>query len=376
MVLVVCCAATVYAARVSPAKLDVVQAAGTVESYALTITNDGDAEEAVSIYTGDWSRLEDGTYDWSLPVDGARWVFDRQFDAGEEVEIRYAVRLTAALELPVQGLFRSGSPQFDGAVQGVDVLGDEAVGDGPAGPGAGDPVWIGRTLETIDPNGWATVALTIQAGAAFDGLAIVESFSERAEVLDLDASGARLETVNRSSTGWIAVSRAQLVLEPGESRTVEVTIATPDDYEGTYWSVVFAESCPDVEERGGMRVLNCYRSAIRVYVTAPETGVLEGAVTAVEVSETVPLTIGSTFENTGNVELVVTGDIEVIDRTGETVRDFAIAEFKVLPGSSRIVVTIDETGAAPLPADIYQAVVSFDYGGDGPVVGVRGFRVR
>ena len=82
------------------------------------------------------------------------------------------------------------------------------------------------------------------------------------------------------------------------------------------------------------------------------------------------------FENTGNVELVVTGDMQIIDRTGEVVRDLSIDEFKVLPGAKRIVTILDATDAIPLPADIYQAVVSFEYGGDNPVVGVRGFRIR
>ena len=92
--------------------------------------------------------------------------------------------------------------------------------------------------------------------------------------------------------------------------------------------------------------------------------------------ETDPLVLYALFENTGNVELVVTGGVQIIDRTGEVVRDLVVDEFKVLPGAKRIVTILDVSDADSLPAEIYQAVVVFDYGGDNPVVGVRGFRVR
>jgi len=53
----------------------------------------------------------------------------------------------------------------------------------------------------------------------------------------------------------------------------------------------------------------------------------------------------------------------------------AIPEFKVLPGGMRVLSVAESSEVAGLPSGIYQAVVRLEYGGDGPVVGVRGFRV-
>jgi hypothetical protein len=72
---------------------------------------------------------------------------------------------------------------------------------------------------------------------------------------------------------------------------------------------------------------------------------------------------------------VVSGRLEIIDRTGAVVRQMAIAEFKVLPGGTRLVSIAETPEVVGLPSGIYQAVVRLEYGGDGPVVGVRGFRV-
>jgi hypothetical protein len=210
----------------------------------------------------------------------------------------------------------------------------------------------------------------------FDSLTVHETYSERVEIHSVDSGGARFDTINRSNADWLALSHERLVLEPDESREITLTVDTPQGIDGTYWSAVFVESRPEIVEQEGTRVLSIYRTAIKVYVTALGTGELAGAVTSVEVPETSPFAVEATFENTGTVELVVTGEIEVIDRTGETVRELTIEEFKVLPGSARVVVAVDESESEPLPEGIYQAVVSLDYGGDGPVVGARGFRVR
>ena len=94
-----------------------------------------------------------------------------------------------------------------------------------------------------------------------------------------------------------------------------------------------------------------------------------------------PLTVAAEFANTGNVQLVVTGEVQVIAQTGDVVRSFPFAEhgrdyFRVLPGTERTVEIIDLSGESALSEGIYQAVVSFDFGGESVVVGARGFRIR
>jgi len=131
-----------------------------------------------------------------------------------------------------------------------------------------------------------------------------------------------------------------------------------------------------VEERDGTRVLSVYRTAVKVYLTIPGTESIAAEVTDVRVTRTAPLTVEATIENRGNVQLSITGVLQVIDRTGETVRGLEIPEFPVLPGAARVVTIVDDANASALGAGIYQAAVQFDFGGANPVVGVRGFRVR
>jgi hypothetical protein len=200
-------------------------------------------------------------------------------------------------------------------------------------------------------------------------------YARAAEIHSLDAAGARFDTVNRSNADGVELSHDRVSLEPDESKEVFVTVTAPEGIDGMTWSAIFVETEPRIVEQGGTRVLSIYRTAVKVLVTALGTAERNGEVTQVRATATDPLTIETTFVNTGNVRLAVSGNIDVIDRTGATVRRLAIDEFKVLPGATRVVSLTDDE-ATPLAPGIYQAVVSLDFGADNPVVGVRGFRVR
>ncbi len=374
--LLLCTSIAAQAVRVLPASLSLDQRLGTQETYLLTVLNDTDAPEELVLYVGDWQRLEDGEHDWGLPVNSARWILDRSFAAGETLDIVYAADLPTEGGVAMEGTFEVSSPQASGVVSGPDRVGPETVGDDAASPTASSSVWIGRRVESVDADGWATVRLTVQFQEACEGLVVYETASERVDFVSIDAADGRFDAINRSNAGWVSLSHDRLVLQPDESRDVTVTVTVPEDASGTYWSAVFVQSQPQASDQAGTRVVSIYRTAIKVYVTASGTEFSEGRVVDVQVAETDPFILYALFENTGNVELVVTGEAQVIDRTGQVIREYAIDEFKVLPGAQRIVTVADAASETTLSADIYQAVVSFEYGGDSPVVGVRGFRVR
>jgi hypothetical protein len=195
------------------------------------------------------------------------------------------------------------------------------------------------------------------------------------ELSSLDPAGGSFDTVERSCTSWIVVSEGSIQLLPGERREVALTITTPDAMNGSYWSSLFVEAQPEIIEQGGTRILSIPRTAIKIFVTAPGTEILAARIASVSVLSAAPLAVTSTFDNLGNIELVVSGRLEVIDRTGVVVRQMAIGEFKVLPGGTRLVSIAETPEVVGLPSGTYQAVVRLEYGGDGPVVGVRGFRV-
>ncbi len=361
--------------RVLPASHDLEQEPGTIETYTLTVRNDTETAEELTITVGDWQRFEDGEYDWGVPINSARWIFDRTFVVGETVELIYSIQLPSEDGLGIEGSFQALAPQASDVTAGAGFVHPDFIGDSLT-PLNAPAVWVGRTIESIAEDGLAVVRLSIQCNAEFEGLVIYETTAERADFASLDEAGSRFDTINRSNAAWISLSHDRLVLQPDESRDVILTVDMPEGVSGTYWSTIFVVSQPQTSDAGGMRVVSIYRTAIKVYVTAFGSDVLAGQVIDVQVGETSPLVMFALFENTGNVELVVTGEAQIIDRTGEVVRDLLVDEFKVLPGAKRIVTIIDSSGADSLSADIYQAIVSFDYGGDNPVVGVRGFRIR
>jgi hypothetical protein len=363
-----------HAFRVGPSSFHLEQSPGTEETYAFVVTDDTDHAEEVRLYLGDWLRAPNGEHDWDVPLRGARWTFSRAFSAGETVRIRYAVGLPAGRDLRVSGEYLTHEPRLTGAIAGPQVLAPSGPGDGGT-PQSGSAVSVTRTAEKVDASGLATVSLDVRAETAFFGITLYEVFSEQVEMTSLDAAGGTFNTVNRSCADWISLSEDHLRLSPGESREVSLRVAVPAGVSGTYWSAVFIESAPTAEEREGTRILSIYRTAVKVYVTAPGTEVRAGRVTAVQVAATDPLTLVVGFENTGNVQLAVAGGVDIIDQTGTTVRSLAIEEFLVLPGGRREVELVNPSSPR-LAVGVYQAVARLDYGGENPVGGVRTFRVK
>ncbi len=374
---VLCFASEVGAFRVLPAAHHLEQELGTTETYMLTVLNDTDEVEDLTLAVGDWQRFEDGEHDWGMRLNSARWVFERAFTAGEIVEVVYTVQLPASGEdLGLSGTVQSLSPQATDSIAGAEWVSKDTIGTVPEAS-ASAYVWVGRSVESITEAGHAQIRLRIQCNESFEGLVIYETAAQRVEFTSQESGGGRFDSINRSNAAWIELSHDRLTLQPDESRDVTLTVTMPQDVDGTYWSAVFIESRPQTEDSAGTRVVSIYRTAIKIYTTVFGSEVESGQVVDVQVGETNPLILFALFENTGNVELVVTGSAQIIDRTGTVVRELSVEEFKVLPLSKRIVSIVEPAGNGErLAADIYQAVVSFDYGGENPVVGVRGFRIR
>lgn len=367
------------AVRWSPAELDVVQAPGTEATYVLTLYNDGDQAAELRIYAWDWVRTLEGQNDLGVAPNSVRWTFDRSFTAGEVVVVRYVALLPLERSVSVSGAFQSWTPQIAGAIAGPsEVPGTSA--STPVVPGAPEAV-VTRSVESVNASGEATIALSIRPNSDFRGLTIVETYGERVELTCLECGGGAFDTVNRSCSDWVTLSRDQAILEPGQSAEIRATVRTPAAFSGTFWSIVQAESRPvSLGEVAGTQVIARPTVGMKLFVTAPGTEKAEGRVVDVEQTVADPLTLEAVFRNTGNVQLVVVCEVQIVDRSGTVVRILRFEEsgrdyFRILPGSSRVVRLVDASGV-PLPAGVYQATVVFDYGGEGPIVGVRAFRIR
>jgi hypothetical protein len=370
-----------FGVRWSPAELDISQSPGSEETYPLLLTNDSDERVTLTIYVGDWQRDENGVNDFGVPMNGARCEFDQAFASGDVVEILYSVQLPVEGSIDVEGMFRSWSPQTIDSVVGADRIASEAVGQ-PAPYVSSLWTTITRSVESIDASGIALVILTLRVGRDFEGLTIEETYSQGTQIISLDVAGGSFDTVNRSNADWISLSHTQVILDADESREIMMTVATPTDVSGSSWSIIYAESrVVATGEVAGTQIVSLASVGMKVFVTAPGTEIMAGEVTYVREQTTNPLAVSATFANTGNVQLVVNSQLQVIDQTGEIVRDVRFSEygrdyFRILPGSQRTIVIADDDGIPPLPVGIYQAIFSFDFGGDSNIVGVRAFRVR
>lgn len=362
---------TASALRVSPAAFSVKQAPATVKTYMLTVTNNTTKTEEVRLYLGDWLREPNGKHDWDIPPRGARWDLQGVIPAGKTFAFRYRTQLPADGDLKVSGHFLMRKPGFAGPVIGPSAITAGAIGVVPTPPADSIP-WVGRTILGINPIGMVTVQLTVHCPVQCAGITIYEEFSRSVHIEQIDSPEVAIHTVNRSCIDWINLSQDRLTLDPGKSQGIQVKITTPPHFSGTYWATIFVETRPQITIKEGTQIANIYRTAVKVYVTAPGTQRLTGEVTKVAVINNDKLKIQFSFVNTGNVQLASTGTVEIIDRTGQTVRSLPIETFYVLPGSY----AIETVDAAPLPPGIYQARVTIDYGGENLAGGVRAFRVK
>jgi len=369
------------AVRWSPGELDVAQAPGTEETYRLTLQNDSAEVAELRLYVADWIRDEDGVNDFGVARNGARWEIDRAISAGESVVVRYAVRLPKSGSIGVDGTFRTWAPQEIDSISGVSKVAADAVGD-DGGTVTRAFVSVARSVESVDESGLATVVLTVRTAIDFVGLTIEEIYDARVEMTSVDAAGGRFDTVNRSCADWVSLSRGSVRLDPDESTEITMAVSAPEGYEGMYWCILMAESADVVVgEIGGTRIITRPSVGLKVFVSAPGTLVPSANLTGIRVVGLNPVAVEATFVNTGNVQLVVTGEAQVVDAIGEVVRAFLFSEhgrdyFRILPGSERTVTLVDYSGAEALPVGVYQAIVSFDYGGDALIAGAKAFRVR
>ena len=364
-----------YGVGVSPTVLNVVQVAGAEKTYVITILNNTDDVENLKISLGDWVRLPEGGYDWTIPLRSARWTFADGLAAGETISIRYTVQLPSNAPLTVTGTFESGGPLITGQVAGPDEIAVSAVG-APAAIASGE-IRAVRTVEKIDVTGLTTIHLELYTDIAVERMTLYETFSQRVDLASLNDGGGKFDTVNHSSAEWVTLSFPQVTLQPGETRELLVHVDVPPDAVGTYWNAVFVAAEPTPQPgSGGTQVINIYRIAVQMYITAAGTQQVSGQLIGVDVVETDPLTVAIDFDNTGNALAIVSGSVNIVDQSGTTVRTLTVPERYVLPGDHRIVTVVDEESTEPLPPGIYQAVALIDYGPDTLTGGVRGFRVK
>jgi len=348
----------VLAISISQIEFDLQLPAGSAASYSFQVMNEESRKQEIKVYLGDWVRSKTGDTEF-LPLNGARWLFLREFQKGEELEILYRVRLSTS-DVTVSGSYISGSPSARGEIVGETQLGPSRVGQ-TSPPNTDEVIRIAREIVAASPEGDSvTVRLGIRILEDVAGLRIDEVFSSHVNIEALDSAGGAFDAAARSNSDWLEVSPQSFQLDAGEAQEVTFSIQVPPDAEGTYWGVIFIEGSPRPEQTEGATVLAIERFGVKIYETVPGTEVLSGEIKQVRKIGNDPLSFEILFENTGNVQLRPSGRVDIAGRTGDLVKALPVEKFYVLPGASRQVEVIDQGDS--LSPGRYLALAVLDIG--------------
>jgi len=252
-------------------------------------------------------------------------------------------------------------------------------------------------LGAIDVQASFTVApmrleFQIERGQSGTGSLLIRNVSEKPLSVKLyikdfmykpDGSEAELDpgSVSRSCSDWLSISPKFMELEPDERRNVRVSLAIPEDADGTYWAMIYVEQSskptPRETHGGGYTFqVNVYpRWAVRIIESVPGTEEKDGQITDLTIvreNETQPFTAIVEFENTCNSKLRCKGWIEIRDETGETIKRIEFKDFSIYPESKRInKVEIPEN----LKPGEYSVLAVIDYEGEYLVAGEAFFEI-
>jgi len=178
-------------------------------------------------------------------------------------------------------------------------------------------------------------------------------------------------SADHSATPWATPSATSLVVPPGGTSTVRISLQVPDDpsLAGTYQTVVFFETEGTPPKNSGTQFLTKQRLGLVVYVTIAGTGTSGSKLSDMYLDGKDMMLV---LDNTGNTLMRASGKVELRDRSGATVATLPVGDVPVMRGSER-----DLALALPtdLPAGYYVALALIDDSRGGSLVGQLPFQV-
>lgn len=217
------------------------------------------------------------------------------------------------------------------------------------------------------------VEATVQKGAAHVAKFLVANnlpspMRVRASVKDVwhDGAGNRLEaepgTQPRSASGWIRFNRAELVVAPMSTATVEAVISVPRDAAGSYYSMpVFELTRAASADAKGAGANFGFRFQGRIVVTTAEGSDFSLRIVGGKVSPptpSTPLSLTLDLSNTGNAHIVPSVTFALLDETGRLVGRGKCPAKKLMPSEHA---EASGTWAGVLPPGRYNVVSSVTY---------------
>jgi hypothetical protein len=213
---------------------------------------------------------------------------------------------------------------------------------------------------------------------------------------DRDESGTNrfyaAHTMKNSCAAGLEVFPKSIVLDPGQSANVRISLTASDKVPANCWSIVFFENRATAVE-GARQLSYNVRTGIKVYGEST-SAVRDGLIDAMTLSDTptqdappmesrsapvknspraaAPPTLSVGFRNVGDVQLLVKGSIEVRRADNSVAHRVDVATFPVLPGSRRMLQQL----LPELPAGRYVMLALLDFGGSELVAGQLEYEVR
>ena len=223
----------------------------------------------------------------------------------------------------------------------------------------------------IEPGGSETASLTLRNTGEEPtdvGISLHDWWRTPQGDLQILEAGS----LERSCSSWLTFVPSYISLASGEEAEVSMSMAVPEstedvDVSGDHWAILLIEEKPPLlgeEDRvegltGTTRVVVSY--AIKILQQDPATTDRSARIDDIALEGQDPLSFTITYTNTGSAHLQTIGTAQLLDLTGEPVRQFTIPVFPALPGETRIVSLIDE-GEETLAPGAYFISVVLDFG--------------
>lgn len=178
-------------------------------------------------------------------------------------------------------------------------------------------------------------------------------------------------TMERSASKWITFAPAELRLAPFSRQTVRYTLTVPQQAEGGRYSVLFFESAigsvPDPDHEGA-NILVAGRIGALFFIHIKGSVDRRGEIESLRVlppEGNRPLELETSFRNTGNVDVTLSGNFLILDAEGKVLGRGELSKIYTFPGASD---TRKTQWVGRLPAGSHDLVVTYDLGGGQVIV--------
>lgn len=218
---------------------------------------------------------------------------------------------------------------------------------------AGDDGYFEGQIEVYGAKDKDTMVKTFFMDWAFDQNGTVQFFTQSGQV-------------ERSATAWLQIKPEEFLIPAGSKKVVTVSGRVPPGTPpGDYWSMFFVEFLPySVLQTSGVQISG--RVGGSVTVTVPGPALRKGHIASFQINAVTNkgkpgLEANLVFVNEGDSVVEPSGYINILDYQNKSHGSIRIADFKVLPKSTR---ELQFTADLSLKPGAYVAIAVLDYGGE------------